>query len=153
MLRPSDAFPSFRQRDTGQRRSRRRVRARQPACDPLEGRVLLAVAADFNGDGFADLAVRAPGEALGAGNRAVDAGAVNVFYGRSPLFLLTGATNNRFWTQESPGVAGDSDLGNRFGSALAAGDFDHDGFSDLAIGVPFKSGIDAGAENILHQTA
>src|ERR671912_1857643 len=46
------------------------------AADPA--RTGQRAAGDFNGDGFADLAVGAPGEDVGA---AGDAGAVNVLYG------------------------------------------------------------------------
>ena len=35
-------------------------------------------------------------------------------------------------------MPGHSEKGDGFGSALAAGDFDDDGYSDLAIGIPFK---------------
>src|SRR5205807_10428349 len=33
------------------------------------------------------------------------------------------------------------ETGNNFGAALAAGDFQHDGFSDLAVGVPNQTFI------------
>ena len=88
-----------------------------------------AVQGDFNGDGFADLAVGAPGEDLGS----PDAGAVNVLYGSAAGLTSAG---NQFWHQNSPGIAERADAGDLFGSALAAGDFNGDGFDDLAIGVP-----------------
>ena len=79
-------------------------------------------AGDFNGDGFDDLAVGEPG------NHVLDYGKVHVFYG-SPggIPVLAG---HRFWY---PGGA----LENcRFGSVLAAGDFNADSFDDLAAGMP-----------------
>jgi hypothetical protein len=35
--------------------------------------------------------------------------------------------------------------GDQFGAALAAGDFNHDGFADLAAGAPFEAVGSAGA--------
>jgi hypothetical protein len=106
-------------------------------------------AGDFNGDGFADLAVGVPDEDAGS---IVDAGAVNVLYGRASGLS---SVNSQFWDQNSPGIDGVADEGDRFGSALAAGDFSGDGFADLAIGVPGEdvgSIVDAGAVNVLYGT-
>jgi hypothetical protein len=90
-------------------------------------------ACDFNGDGFDDLAVGIPGENH-LGHPA--AGAVQLHYGRPSG--LPGA-GDAFYTQSSAGMAGDVEIADYFGSALACGDFDADGFSDLAIGVPWES--------------
>jgi hypothetical protein len=90
----------------------------------LFGRALAA--GDFNGDGFVDLAIGVPGENDHAGGVAVLLG------GASGLTV----TGNAFWTQNSSGVPDGEEGGDLFGWAVATGDFDHDGFDDLAIGIP-----------------
>jgi hypothetical protein len=103
-------------------------------------------AGDFNGDGFADLAVGVPGEDVG---RYTQAGAINVLYGSATG--LTGS-GSQFFTQDTPGVGSSAEFSDYFGTALSAGDFDGDGFADLAIGAPSESigshGA-AGAVNVL----
>ncbi|WP_306189977.1 FG-GAP-like repeat-containing protein [Streptomyces sp. MK5] len=78
---------------------------------------------DFNGDGYRDLAI-----ASGGG-----AGRVTVIYGSAK-----GLPGGKRVTidQSSPGVPGSNETGDRFGAALAVGDMDHDGYSDLVVGVP-----------------
>lgn len=102
---------------------------------------------DFDGDGFQDLAIGDPGEAVGS---ASGAGAVNVLYGTASG--LSG-WRNELWTQASSRVGGGAEAGDGFGSSLAAGDFDRDGYTDLAIGVPNEDIAcitDAGFVNILY---
>ncbi len=91
---------------------------------------LCAVRGDFDGDGHADLAVGAPQDSVSGLNWA---GAVNVIYGSARGLHAAG---NQEWTQDAPGVPGGAGEGDRFGGALAAGDFDGDGGADLAIGSP-----------------
>lgn len=88
------------------------------------------VTADFNGDGFFDLAAGVPGQDVGDG---VDAGGVFVLFGSS-TGLKTG--NRDFLIQDS-GAGSETD--DRFGEALSAGNFNGDGFADLAVGVPGES--------------
>lgn len=104
--------------------------------------------ADFNGDGYADLAIGVPGEGLAKSLPA--AGAVNVLYGSEDGLS---ATDDQYWTQDSSGVEGEAEPNDRFGWALAAGDFDDDGYADLAIGVPYEgigSEQRAGGVNVLY---
>jgi hypothetical protein len=94
--------------------------------------------ADFDNDGTDDLAVGVPFEYIGA---IQDAGAVNVLYGSAGG--LTGPDGQQF-TQDTPGVPGSADAQDNLAFGLASGDFDNDGFADLAIGVP---GEDIGTIN------
>ena len=94
---------------------------------------------DFDNDGFADLAVGVPGENDSAG-------AINVLYGTGSGLSGTGA---QLFTQ----VGGASEAFDSFGWALAAGDFNNDGFTDLAVGAPFETvggAQAAGAVSVLY---
>jgi hypothetical protein len=93
-------------------------------------------AGDFNHDQLFDLAVGVPREDVaGAGGAPVaNAGAVHVFYGH-PFFLQTTAGGNQLWSQNSAGIDDVAEVTDLFGGALAAGDLNGDGITDLAIGV------------------
>jgi hypothetical protein len=93
---------------------------------------------DFNADGFADLAIGAPGEAIGT---TAGAGAVTMLYGSASGLMVVGV-NSTFFEGLHP-MKGTPEGSDAFGAALAAGDFNHDGADDLAIGVPGE-GIDVG---------
>jgi hypothetical protein len=90
---------------------------------------------DFNDDGYADLAVGAPGENYSGSG--ANAGVVYLFFGAdnglsSPLVL-----------DQRP--SGRNESGDKFGSSLAAGDFDGDGLDDLAVGAPGENYVGTGA--------
>ena len=110
------------------------------------------VAADFDADGFADLAIGISGEDFGAGGSITNCGQVNVLYGAVSGFVL-GRT--QFWAQDNVLGAGTSESGDLFGEALAAGDFDGDGRADLAAGSPgeFVTGPTDGAATVWMGTA
>jgi hypothetical protein len=96
-------------------------------------------AGDFNGDGMDDLAVGAPGRDVGG---VADAGEVFVMYGTRVLGLSYAGM-----TRIAQGQDGAIEPGDEVGSSLAAGDFNADGYADLAVGAPGEDyqGEDAGA--------
>ncbi|UZJ32827.1 VCBS repeat-containing protein [Streptomyces endophytica] len=93
---------------------------------------------DVDGDHVGDLVVGAPGETLGSGAAAVrSAGAVTVLRG-SPDGLTTAGA--QMYTQDSPGVPGAAEPGDRFGAALLLTDTDHDSRADLAVTAAGENG-------------
>ncbi len=95
-------------------------------------------AGDFNHDGFDDIACGAPGANSMAGE-------VVVVHGSATGISVATAQS---WTQDSPGLPGQAETADSFGMAVAAGDINGDGYSDLAVGVPFD-GLNAGAANVI----
>lgn len=92
---------------------------------------------DADGDGNRDdLAIGIPYDKEDLG---WSTGAVTVLYGG--IFGFTGQDSQR-WTKASPGVpgapggTGNLDSPDRFGYGLAFGDFNRDGYDDLAMGAP-----------------
>ena len=81
---------------------------------------------DVNGDGFDDLVVGGPGESPGLGPQS------------GALFVLTGSfaglAEGKFLTQANAGAA--EVAGDLFGWSLIAGDFNRDGFDEVAAGAP-----------------
>ncbi|MDT0304192.1 FG-GAP and VCBS repeat-containing protein [Streptomonospora wellingtoniae] len=82
---------------------------------------------DFNGDGYADLAVLV-GDADAGG--AEGAGKVVVVYGSADG---PDPGTRQVIDQGSEGVPGTPDAHDRFGDAAAVGDFDGDGYADVAV--------------------
>ena len=117
------------------------VGADVPLAAAVETNVVVppvVLSTDFNGDGFTDLAVGAPGEDLGG---AVDAGAVNVFYSTGTAL----PSGSQALLQDL------REAGDRLGAALTVGNFNGDGFTDLAVGAPGEdvgATVDAGAVNV-----
>ncbi|MET7846771.1 FG-GAP-like repeat-containing protein [Streptomyces avermitilis] len=83
---------------------------------------------DFNGDGFADLAISAPNATVsGLG----DAGYLSVVYGSS---AGADTTHPKLITRATEGVPGDVTEYDGFGGWTAARDLDEDGYTDLVVG-------------------
>ena len=85
---------------------------------------------DFDGDGFDDLVVAAPQESL---DEDFQSGNVTLFRGSAD-----GLVSDRAIDQETLGL-GTNEVEDLFGAALTVGDFNRDGFDDLAIGIPGKT--------------
>ena len=102
---------------------------------------------DFNGDNFSDLAVGVPGESI---NNDDNAGKVSIFFGSADGLVISG---NQLISQGDIGIADSPEANDNFGSTLSSGDYNGDGFDDLAIGTPNEDiqGLqNAGAVNILY---
>ena len=67
-----------------------------------------------------------------------NAGAVTIIY-NSKKGLDKGQLKRQFWHQNSPGIVNYAEAGDRFGHALAVGDFNGDSCDDLAVGAPGES--------------
>jgi hypothetical protein len=105
---------------------------------------------DFDGDGDDELVIATPSESLGT---IQDAGAVTVLDGSPSGVVTVGA---QLWTQGTAGLSGMGETGDRFGESWTSGDFDEDGYDDLAIGIPadnLRGAIDAGRVQVLFGTS
>ena len=98
---------------------------------------------DFNADGFRDLAIGSPGR---TSSGLVAAGAVNVLYG-TRTGLQT--KNMQLWSRLRRRRYGTATAAGQFGAALAAGDFNDDSRSDLAIGAPGEN-VGSSAAGAVH---
>ena len=91
---------------------------------------------DFNGDGYADLAIGAPAATV-AGK--AKAGAVSVVYGSASG---PKTSTYKLITENTAGIPGTAAAGDAFGTAVASADLNKDGYADLLIGAPGEDGRD-----------
>jgi len=135
-------LPFWKRRNSGRKVNRRQASTgrfgshHRTGFEALESRQLLSASGDFNGDGLTDLAIGSPGLTFGS---ATGAGGVSVIYGQNMTGLAT--ANNQLWSMSKPGMVGGTQTKDAFGSALAVGDFNGDGYADLAIGLPGRNAI------------
>jgi hypothetical protein len=111
--------------------------------DAFGGDVTLA---DFDDDGFNDLAIGVPGEDLAGPPAVADAGVVVVLYGGA-----SGLSTDRVQTWTAVGLGLSPSAGDRMGTTLTRGDFDGTARIDLVVGVPGAVGS-AGAIDVLYGT-
>jgi hypothetical protein len=115
--------------------------------DDNYGQVLAA--GDFNSDGYQDLAVGAPAHNF----IAATAGAVFILYG-----TINGLSSNNSQILSQQGSSDSAEFQDAFGSSLATGDFNGDGYQDLVVGTPLEDvdvdgggvKVDAGAINVFY---
>jgi len=102
---------------------------------------------DFNGDGYADIAIGVRDEDIKS-NSVVDGGALQIIYGSASGTTTKDSLISQDWSS----IKGKPLPYDRFSNALASGDFDGDGFDDLAIGIAYDDDIakNAGAVQILY---
>ncbi|OEJ42763.1 hypothetical protein AR457_00095 [Streptomyces agglomeratus] len=89
---------------------------------------LNAAVADFDKDGYGDIAVGEPDESNGKG-------AVNIWYGASSG---PSSTRSAKLTQATTGVSGTPEAYDGFAYDVSAADSNGDGYADLVVGVPHE---------------
>jgi hypothetical protein len=92
-------------------------------------------AGDVNADGFADIAVGAPGESVGA---ITHAGAVTVLLGGPAGITDVGSLQ---MTQGDGVIPGGAEADDEFGCSVALGDSTGDGVDDVAVGASGENGV------------
>ncbi|MFF8532060.1 FG-GAP repeat protein [Streptomyces sp. NPDC015532] len=98
-----------------------------------------AMPGDFNGDGYRDAVLPAPG----ANDEPDHAGADGALGGRVLLWYgsahgIARDTKPVQLTQNTPGVPGTSEKEDNFGGALAVADLNRDGLADIVVGSPLE---------------
>jgi hypothetical protein len=106
-------------------------------------------AGDFDGDGYDDIAIGVPGD----DHEGTNAGSMTVIYGSSNGLTSSG---DQVIDQDSPGIANGPEANDYYAEVLATGDFNCDGYDDVAVGIPqedLNAGVNAGALNVIYGTS
>jgi len=93
-------------------------------------------AGNFNGDEYDDLAIGIPLEDFESASTIENAGSVIVLYGSVGGLSPSAVLPDQMWYQGGNGINDQVENHDWFGYALASGDFDDDGYDDLAVGAP-----------------
>ncbi|MGA4847478.1 hypothetical protein ACOBQB_14885 [Streptomyces sp. G5(2025)] len=109
------------------------ARAAAPAADAGRAGAAAKTTDDFNGDGYGDLAVGAPG---GTVSGQAKAGYVVVTYGSKDGL---DPARKKVISRTTSGVPGAATAKQEFGRSFTKGDLDRDGYTDLVIGVDSRS--------------
>ncbi len=120
-----------------------------PLAAPATASERAPLTSDFNGDGYADLAVGVPSGTVDGKARA---GYVSVVFGGADG---PGTNGVRRITQATVEVPGTPEAGDRFGAAVTTAHVDDDKYADLVIGAPgedIAGKADAGSVTVLYGT-
>ncbi|MFJ7159760.1 VCBS repeat-containing protein [Streptomyces sp. NPDC101118] len=103
----------------------------------IRGVGMMPAIGDVNGDGYKDLVVGHPAEPVLGADAAHVGGRVSIWYGSADGVLPTAKPVHV--AQDSSGVAGVGEKGDRFGEAVAVADLDQDGKAEIIVGAPGES--------------
>ncbi|MFG2133639.1 FG-GAP repeat protein [Streptomyces sp. NPDC048751] len=92
--------------------------------------------ADVNGDGYADVAVGAPGKDVGT---EADAGAVTLLRGSAAGLTATGS---QYFDQNTANIPGTAEAGDAWGAQVRLVDTDRDGRAELVAAAPAENAGD-----------
>jgi hypothetical protein len=110
---------------------------------------------NFNGDDYEDLAIGIPEDNVGDRS---NVGSLVILYGSEDGLDADAGPGAHMLRQNSGGLKGGdrAEVNDEFSSSLSSGDFDNDGFEDLAVGAPLEDIAkqrEAGAVSIFYGTA
>ena len=106
---------------------------------------------DFNADGYSDLVVGSLYEDESTSQD--NSGIVHIIYGSEEGLHAERAIQNQIWMQSSSGILGTSQGSDNFATVLSTGDYNQDGYTDLAIGTPgdkVSTNRNVGSVNVIY---